>query len=130
MATSSSSVVTPIDRARANAGSVFSGASPGAPRWPCRSNAWADVLNAAIMTTIQKIRMTAIQCRRFEVPTAPAAIRAGPSNRQAGVNHKLASAPLLPKLVSEGAAVHHELPKRSTRGAFGVGLLDWLLPTR
>ena len=39
MARSSSSVVTPIDSAAAKAASVFSGASPRAPRWPCRSNA-------------------------------------------------------------------------------------------
>src|SRR5262245_12424893 len=39
IARSSSSVLTPIDNAVANAGSVFSGARPRAPRWPCRSNA-------------------------------------------------------------------------------------------
>src|SRR5918996_1431663 len=37
--TSSSSVSTPSASARSKAGSVFSGAWPRAPRWPCRSNA-------------------------------------------------------------------------------------------
>ena len=32
-----SSVVTPMDKALAKAGSVFSGNRPRAPRWPCRS---------------------------------------------------------------------------------------------
>src|SRR5215470_1445323 len=43
MARSSSSVVTPISSAVANASRVFSGASPRAPRWPCRSNAMASL---------------------------------------------------------------------------------------
>ena len=38
-ARSVSSVVTPISSALAKAASVFSGASPRAPRWPCRSKA-------------------------------------------------------------------------------------------
>ena len=42
-ARSVSSVVTPISRALAKAASVFSGASPRAPRWPCRSNALAGL---------------------------------------------------------------------------------------
>src|SRR2546430_2645681 len=43
MPTSSSSVVTPIDSAVLKASMVFSGASPRAPRWPCRSKAVAGM---------------------------------------------------------------------------------------
>src|SRR5262249_22660969 len=55
MARSSSSVVTPISSAVANASRVFSGASPRAPRWPCRSNAMASpaaMMPAATIATL------------------------------------------------------------------------------
>src|SRR5215217_3035010 len=47
-ARSVSSVVTPRSSAVRNAASVFSGAKPRAPRWPCRSNAAAGRLSAQI----------------------------------------------------------------------------------
>src|SRR5215204_7050656 len=56
------------------------------------------------------------QCRRFEVPGAPAA------SRFRNVKSKICSRikellvpPLLPKFVSEGAAMYHQLRKRGTR---------------
>jgi cytochrome c55X len=62
---------------------------------------------------------------RIPRPNAPSAadlkflqrqrpIRKGTSNRKAALEHILASAPLLPKFVSEGAAMYHELRKRGT----------------
>src|SRR5215208_3905221 len=41
--------------------------------------------------------------------------RIGTSNRKRHSNPMLAGAPLLPKFVSEGAAMYHELRKRGTR---------------
>ena len=41
--------------------------------------------------------------------------RLGTSNRKAALEHKVASAPLLPKFVPGGAALSHELRKRGTR---------------
>ncbi len=41
IAMSHSIVSTPSSRAFFQPGTVFSGASPRAPRWPCRSKAWA-----------------------------------------------------------------------------------------
>src|SRR5438445_176256 len=38
----------------------------------------------------------------------------GTSNRKAALESRRASAPLLPKFVSEGAAMYHELRKRGT----------------
>jgi hypothetical protein len=52
MARSSSSVVTPIDNAMLKAASVFSGAKPRAPRWPCRSNAPAAELRTKLTAMI------------------------------------------------------------------------------
>ena len=53
---SSSSVVTPMSRARSKAGIVFSGASPRAPRWPCRSKAQAPVASINKEITTQPLR--------------------------------------------------------------------------
>src|SRR5207302_576297 len=41
--------------------------------------------------------------------------RLGTSNRKRHENHRVASAPLFPKFVSERAEAHHELRKRGTR---------------
>src|SRR5438552_2583791 len=41
--------------------------------------------------------------------------RLGTSNRKAALESQVASAPLLPKFVSDGAAMYHELRKRGTR---------------
>src|SRR5215467_698047 len=49
MARSSSSVSTPSASAVENAVSVFSGARPRAPRWPCRSKADAPVASATML---------------------------------------------------------------------------------
>src|SRR5712671_6980755 len=43
--------------------------------------------------------------------------RLGTSNRKGHENHRVASAPLFPKFVSECAEVYHELRKRGTRAA-------------
>src|SRR5262249_43834306 len=66
MARSSSSVVTPIDNAMVKAGSVFSGARPRAPRWPCRSNATAAEHRTKLTATIAAaviFAMGALQAR-------------------------------------------------------------------
>src|SRR6185503_16959401 len=67
-AMSVSSVVTPRPRAVRKAASVFSGARPRAPRWPCRSNAWAGKLSAQIAQAsdaIGDVRMRGQQRRAF-----------------------------------------------------------------
>src|SRR5262249_25567410 len=62
------------------------------------------------------------ECRRFEVPTSPAASSFRNFKSTSGTrNDELASAPLLPKFVSEGAVVYHELRKRGTRSANAAG---------
>src|SRR5262249_39546641 len=66
MARSSSSVVTPIDNAMVKAASVFSGAKPRAPRWPCRSNATATEHRTKPTATIAAaviFAMDALQAR-------------------------------------------------------------------
>src|SRR5262249_53272922 len=66
MARSSSSVVTPIDKAMVKAASVFSGAKPRAPRWPCRSNATAAEHRTKLTATIAAamiFAMGALQAR-------------------------------------------------------------------
>src|SRR5688572_29887884 len=62
MAESISRVVTPSDSARAKAGSVFSGASPRAPRWPCISSAWTGVV------MMDAARKPPIACSRLQAP--------------------------------------------------------------
>src|SRR3954466_5887342 len=63
------------------------------------------------------------QCRRFEVPAVPAANSSGNFKSKSGTgNHKLAGAPLLPKFVLEGAAMHDELRKGGTSAASAAEL--------
>src|SRR6187551_815034 len=72
-ATSVSIVVTPISSARRNAASVFSGASPRAPRCPCRSNGRGCALdgtlpsNAASSRSATKPRSPAITSKASSV---------------------------------------------------------------
>src|SRR5918995_6043330 len=60
MARSSSSVETPISSALAKPASVFSGASPRAPRWPCRSKPCAGAAQSAAAAAIARSRFIAI----------------------------------------------------------------------
>src|SRR5712691_246673 len=59
------------------------------------------------------------RCRRFEVPTPPDSVRNFKSKSGTRIiellNHRVASAPLFPKLVSEHDETYHELRKRGTR---------------
>jgi len=55
------------------------------------------------------------KCRRFEVPTPPAANSVRNFKSKSGTrNHSIASAPLFPKFVRECAEMYHELRKRGT----------------
>src|SRR6266511_1867587 len=100
MARSSSSVVTPIDNAVLKASSVFSGAKPRAPRWPCRSNALAG--KARTEPTIAAAMV-------FAMESAPQARAAASSAR---CLRRLREAIMTPSRRANGAAA---LPDQSQR---------------
>src|SRR5882757_829866 len=68
-ARSVSRVVTPRSTAVRKAASVFSGARPRVPRWPCRSKAPADIRLAAQIAqasdTVGNVGMRSHERRRF-----------------------------------------------------------------
>src|SRR6476660_7897165 len=111
MPMSSSSVSTPIASARSNAGSVFSGARPRAPRCPSRSKA------RALMQVAQRIARTRHEGGRDMA--AILALRASELQRDAAHAFELGlDASALPREQQAGArAGGHDIPRAQRTSA-------------